>query len=232
LRFARWVLFLFCFQLEISVKAADPVRVAGARTEILELASGTLFVLPRGLVENRGPDTWRLLEGRALGRAKDASPLSLETLHGSVKTSGEVAVIARENSSRVVIRAVKGDASVRLRDGRELALGEGLELEIGPVTSEGRNFHKLPVPIEIAAHLADLALVPGMDFDKLKVETAVLKTLWKGAGARAATLYGAVIERHVASVREADEAQARRARAAAEERASFRRLLQKKAFEE
>lgn len=232
MRFARWVLFIFCFQLEISVRASGEIRTAGHRTEVIEVAKSVVYLLPHGLLEGRGEGGWRLVDGRALVQAKNGEMVGLETLHGSVKTSGEVSVTARENPSRVVVRAVKSDAVVRLRDERELTLAEGLELEVGPVTSDGRNFHSLPVPIQVGAHLADLALVPGMDLAKLRSETATLKTRWKHAGSRAGALYEAVIERHVASVHEAEAAQARRERAAAQERATFRRLLQKKAFEE
>lgn len=232
MRVARWVLFLLCFQLEISVRAESSVVAAAEQTVVVTSAFETMFVLPHGLLDQTAEGQRRVIAGTVFVRAAKEAQATLVSFYGFLKTSGEMTVLAKEKSDRILVRAIKETVVIGLRDGRTLSLAEGMQIEIGAVTSAGTNYHGLPTTIEIADHLRVLALLPGAGRESMKAESIELKARWKNAAASAGELYQAVIARHVASVREADDVKKRQQQVEEAKRAEFRRLLMKKAFEE
>lgn len=239
---ARLLLLLAAFQLEVRVRAnsdAEPLwhpeGCAKSKTEC-HVQVGTLS-LPLPSVEGRidaAADSifegkrgaWKILKGAVRVRETE-----LETVYGRLEKGAHEAWILAEANDRVVVRAVDGVLHFKTRDDRVLEVPEGLELWIGSVDGNGRSLHGVPTEIPVSDHLRRWARMDRLSPSKLKELTVDLRERWKGRELVASALYDQVAKRRLASVAEAERAEAKKREDAKQERDHYRRMLHRTAFE-
>ncbi|MBX2986541.1 MAG: hypothetical protein KF802_01470 [Bdellovibrionaceae bacterium] len=245
MKFARLLIFILAFQVNLRVKAVsdatpvgDPENCwtqaegrcdvqAGRRPLRLKSAGLELWAEGESLL-SRDSTQWRFLKGSVRASGEKTSELSFP--QGKLLSQGGEFWIL-EDGPRFVARAVRGSLRVEVRDGRELNVPEGLEVWIGPMSTSGQIAHGVPTLIPLEDHLKRWSRLGDLPREKFVQEAKELKERWKGREQSSSDLYQRVADRHLASIAEEKEKKAERERRQKAERDRFRRLLYERAFE-
>lgn len=242
----RWLMFLAAFQMEMRVRAGGPVGPIGTPEKCWTTQEGSCSVqagsaslhLKNSEIDlwgggeslfSREGKNWRFLKGNV--RATVPHQAELNFPYGKVKTADGEFWIVEDDENRFVVRAVRGAATVVTRDGRNLEIPEGLELWVGPLSSNGISTYGVPSLIPVEDHLRLWSELKDLPKDKFVLEARELRERWKGRQSVAAVLYDRVAQRHLASVEEQKRLNGEKAKAKAEEREKFRKLLYERAFQ-
>lgn len=240
---ARLLLLIAAFQIEVRVRASavdealwrpagcesragDCVVQAGSARLGLGPTAARIDAAPGATLERKTTD-WKLLTGVVRSRGA-----AVHTIYGELRAGDDrEAWILAEDADRVTVRAVRGSAEFRGRDGAVLEIPEGFEIWVGALDRGGETLHGVPAEIPVADHLRRWAGMDRLTKEALKAQAAELRVLWRDRQLTGSALYDEVAKRRLAGEAEAERLEAARRKAVRDRRAEDRRLLFRTAFE-
>jgi hypothetical protein len=144
--------------------------------------------------------------------------ITIESVYAEVRSqNGEFWVIEKDN--RLWVRNLSADLTVRMRDGKELALPAGFEFWIAGINTKAQSEHGVLQTVDLKDHIKNwAALYPGTS-GQFKKDVLEFKENWKTLAAQGGTLYQEMADRRIASVHEAKRQDTlKKARLAAEQK--------------
>lgn len=208
----RLFLFLAAFQMEVRVRAAGELIqqpescLRGDQSCVIQ-STGKPFYFAKDGVSLSAPakatlerienNKWRLVSG-SVWVAK-GQKVTVESVFAEVRSqNGEFWVIEQDN--RLWVRNLSADLTVRLRDGKELALPAGFEFWIAGINTKAQSEYGVLQTIDLKNHLKNwAALYPGSSA-QFKQDVQNFKENWKTLAAQGGTLYQEMANRRIASV--------------------------------
>lgn len=222
------------FQMEVRVRAGEVVEavtqtLSANSTGVLWQQDSTELRSTSGtIVIRQDSKSWKFVQGTLW--VVQGESLVFETLYGELRgRHGSYWIL--EQKDRLLVRNMNADLKVTFRDGRSLVVPEGFEFWMGGIDSKGQSTFGMVQPIEMKDHLPLWnSLYIGSKENFMK-EVVHLRESWGDVIETSSRLYREIVDRQIASEKEAEE-NARLAKLRKEEeKRRIRSLYMKKVFD-
>lgn len=244
-----FLIFLFCFTVEIRVKASNPqeqlnpplqkpegcygnknnpcVFSSGEKILKLQLSNGILNLKNSTTLERNDKNHFQYLNGTIWIQSNEK--MVIDSLYGSVESDrGEFWIV--ENDKKITIRSVIGLVKVNINS-VTLEIPEGFQVWISGKDNTGKNTYGVPENIPIESHLKLWSELFTGTRAEFKERVSILKSLYKDKNVDSAEFYQRIADRHVASVNEKKLAAQREAQRRKQYLQELRKLYFEKVFE-
>jgi hypothetical protein len=246
-KFAHVLLFVAAFQMEVRVRASEPVMTypencLGKSAPCSFKVTTDKWSFESGNVKiHAGADTiltaedvrskeWKLVAGTLW--MQNAPSVKVRTVSALAEgSSGQYWVFA-DKDGRVVFRNITSKLIVTFKDHTKIEIPRGFEVWVGSVNSKAQTEHGMIEPINLKDHLkAWYQLYPG-DRAQFVSEVQDLKDQWSDLVEKSGDIYKKVAERELAALDEKKRAQLEVQRKKEEERLRIRAEFHKRVFEQ
>jgi hypothetical protein len=238
------ILFFLAFQMEVRVKASEPVSVPDnclghsfpcsfkvsadkwsyeAGNLKLHAAAGTL------LTEAVKSHEWRVIEGTLW--VENAPSVKITTTSAeSEASSGQYWVLVQKD--RATYRNISANLVLTFKDHSKMEVPKGFEVWVGGVNSEAQVEHGMVEPIDLKKHLKSwYELYPGKR-EQFVSEVQDLKDQWADLTEQSGNMYKKIAERKMAALDEEKNREDGRKKQQSQERARIRAEFHKRVFEQ